>query len=208
MGKKIVLFDFDGVIMDSYRTAFSVGKIVCPDLSEEHYRQFFEGNIFEQFNSGDIHSESCRHEDFWNHYIPKLKQDGRIVPGMDKVIRTLAQAHNMVVVSSGQSAFIQDFLGEHELASYFVGIMGNDIHESKEEKIKMVFAEHGTDASRCVFITDTLGDIREAEKMGVGALAVTWGFHEPERLAKGSPFRLVDTPELLPEAIADYFIRV
>ena len=76
------------------------------------------------------------------------------------------------------------------------------------EKIKMVFAEHGTDASRCVFITDTLGDIREAEKMGVGALAVTWGFHEPERLAKGSPFRLVDTPELLPEAIADYFIRV
>ena len=139
MGKKIVLFDFDGVIMDSYRTAFAVGKIVCPNLSEEHYRQFFEGNIFEQLNSGDIHSELCRHEDFWDHYIPKLKQDGSLVPGMDTVVRLLTQEYRLVIVSSGQSSFLQDFLDEHELASYFIGIMGNEIHKNKHKKIKIFF---------------------------------------------------------------------
>src|SRR3989344_1584467 len=100
MPKKCILFDFDGVIVDSFPTAFTAQKIICPNITKEHYRQFFEGNIYEQVNSGDIHSELCRHEDFWEHYIPRLKQDGRLVSGMDEAIRTLAQAHTLVVVSS------------------------------------------------------------------------------------------------------------
>lgn len=208
MKTKFILFDFDGVILDSYQIAFTARKIVCPDITEEHYRQFFEGNIFEQVDSGEIHSKLCQHDDFWEHYTPRLKQDGRLVSGMDAVIRTLTQEHDMIVVSSGQTSFIQDFLAEHGLATAFDRIMGNEIHQSKEEKIKMVFAIYDTNASNCVFITDTLGDMREAAKIDVGAIGVTWGFHEPERLAKGNPFRLVHAPELLPEAVTDYFTHI
>jgi phosphoglycolate phosphatase len=84
--------------------------------------------------------------------------------------------------------FIGEFLTENGMTSYFDRIMGNAVHKSKEEKIKTVFAEYGTDASECIFVTDTLGDIREATKVNVGAIGVTWGFHERERLAQGKPF--------------------
>ena len=165
MNKNIILFDFDGVILDSFRTAFAVNKIVCPDISEEHYRQFFEGNIFEEKESGDIHSERCRHDDFWAHYIPRLKREGTLVPGMGTVVKELSQGNTLIVVSSGMTDFIEAFLDSQSLLSSFARVMGNDVHKSKEEKIRMVFSEYGdASASDCVFITDTLGDIREAER--------------------------------------------
>jgi len=207
--QKLILFDFDGVIIDSFPTAFWTQQLMCPDVTEDQYRILFEGNIFntaQSYLAGTAHSELCRHDiDFWEQYIPKLKQEGRLVAGMDKVIRTLAQNHDLIIVSSGQTLFIENFLVDHHLMDCFKHVMGNDVHKSKEEKIKMVFTKYGTDASQCVFITDTLGDVREATKMNVGAIGVTWGFHEAERLAKGDPFRLVETPALLPASIADYF---
>jgi phosphoglycolate phosphatase len=203
--RKFILFDFDGVILDSYQTALTTQQIVCPDLDEEGYRRFFEGNIFERLNTGTIHSERCRHDDFWDHYIPKVKREGRLISGMDDAVRALAEEHALIIVSSGQTPFIEDFLVEHGLDVCFDRVMGNDVHESKEEKIRMVFKEYGADAADCVFVTDTLGDIREAAKMGVGTIGVTWGYHEAERLEQGNPFRLVETPEILPQSVADYF---
>ncbi|MBI4087061.1 HAD-IA family hydrolase [Candidatus Kaiserbacteria bacterium] len=207
MGKHFILFDFDGVILDSYKIAFAAQNVVCPDCTEEQYRQLFEGNIFEQISMGSIHTNRCHHADFWDHYIPQLKDEGTLVPGMDAVISALAEVHRMIIVSSGQTPFIENFLAENALLEYFSAILGNNVHKSKEEKIRMVFETHGVSASDCVFVTDTVGDVREADKMGVGAIGVTWGYHEPERFSKVDHFRLVHTPESLPSAIDDYFAR-
>ena len=45
MKTRYILFDFDGVIADSYAPAFEVQKMICPHLTEEVYRKRFEGNI-------------------------------------------------------------------------------------------------------------------------------------------------------------------
>jgi beta-phosphoglucomutase-like phosphatase (HAD superfamily) len=47
---KIVLFDFDGVIVDSFKPAFEVQKMIRPGInfSEDDYRKFFEGNVFNE----------------------------------------------------------------------------------------------------------------------------------------------------------------
>ncbi len=85
--------------------------------------------------------------------------------------------------------------------------MGADVHKSKVEKIKMVFEKYSIGPKDCIFITDTLGDMREAEKTGIDAIGVTWGFHKIETLEQGEPFRLVETPPALATAIADYFAQ-
>lgn len=209
--KKLILFDFDGVILDSFSAAFGTSQLMCPHLTEDQYRMFFEGNIFntgQSYFSDTSHSESCRHDtDFWEHYIPRLKRDGRLFPGMEVAVRALAQEHTLIIVSSGDDVFIKEFLAENELAPHFDRVMGNAVHTSKEEKIKMVFADYGAEAHQCIFVTDTLGDMHEAARMEVGSIGVTWGFHEPERLAKGNPFRLVETPKHIPQAVTDYFAR-
>lgn len=111
----------------------------------------------------------------------------------------------MVVISSTITSPIREFLEGHDLANHFAQIMGNDVHKSKVEKIKMVFEKYSVEANDCVFITDTLGDMREAEKMSVGTIGITWGFHTPETLQHGKPFRLVEKPSDLLVAVADYF---
>jgi phosphoglycolate phosphatase-like HAD superfamily hydrolase len=75
--------------------------------------------------------------------------------------------------------------------------MGNDVHKSKIAKIEMALDKYRIDANDCLFITDTLGDIKEAHHMKVPTVAVTWGYQSIETLAKGNPSRIVNTSQKL-----------
>ena len=206
MKKKFILFDFDGVIVDSFRPAFEIQKMICPHLTENIYRKRFEGNINDWEEPTNVHTEECRHNiDFFTKYIPRMKNEVQIVPGMKEVIIELEKNYTLVVISSTITSPIQEFLEGHDLANHFAQIMGNDVHTSKVEKMKMVFDKYGVVAKDCVFITDTLGDMREAEKMEVGTIGITWGFHTPETLQQGKLFRLVEKPNDLLTAAVDYF---
>ena len=206
MAKKFILFDFDGVIADSFRPAFEIQKMICPHLTEDMYRKRFEGNINDWEEPISVHTEECRHDiDFFTEYIPRMKKEVQIMPEMKSVIIDLEKNFNLVVISSTITSPIQEFLEGRDLANHFVQIMGNDVHKSKVEKIKMVFERYDVKAQDCVFITDTLGDMREAEKMDIGSIGITWGFHMPETLLRGKPFRLVEKPKELLTAVSDYF---
>ena len=201
-----ILFDFDGVIADSFAPAFEIQKMICPALDEDSYRRRFEGNINDWEDPINTHTAECRHDiDFFVEYIPRMRNEVQIKPGMTEVITQLGKEYTLVMISSTITSPIQEFMEKHNLASHFVEIMGNDVHTSKVEKIKTVFGRYGTSAGNCLFITDTLGDMREADKMGVGTIGVTWGFHASETLQRGGPFCLVGEPQFLPNAVADYF---
>jgi phosphoglycolate phosphatase len=206
MPKKYVLFDFDGVITDSFRIAYETNRMMCPHLTEDGYRKRFEGNINDWLGGPEAHTDACRHDvNFFAEYIPRFKAEAALVPGMDKVIAELAGKYTLIVISSTVTSPIEEFLESHGLMPHFAWVMGNDVHASKVEKIKMVFSKHGITAQDCVFITDTLGDMREASKTGVGSIGVSWGFHNDGTLKEGSPFRLVDKPQDLPGSVDDYF---
>ena len=57
--------------------------------------------------------------------------------------------------------------------------------------------EYGVRPGECVFVTDTVGDVREAQELGIRSVAVTWGFHSAERLAEVSPDVVVESVEEL-----------
>src|SRR3989338_9289170 len=201
-----ILFDFDGVIADSFAPAFEIQKMICPALDEDSYRRRFEGNINDWEDPINTHTAECRHDiDFFVEYIPRMRNEVQIKPGMTEVITQLGKEYTLVIISSTITSPIQEFMEKHNLASHFVEIMGNDVHTSKVEKMKMIFEKYKTSPERCVFITDTLGDMHEAEQTEVGTIGVSWGFHRRETLARGTPFRTVDKPQFLPNAVADYF---
>jgi HAD superfamily hydrolase (TIGR01509 family) len=204
--KKFILFDFDGVIADSYEAAFEVERLICPDITETIYRRRFEGNINDWEDPMHGHTGACRHDiSFFDEYIPRMKERVKVVPGIEKVIEELAKSNTLIIISSTITSPINDFIESHGMTKYFTEVMGNDVHKSKVEKIKMVFEKHDASPKDCIFITDTLGDMREAEKTGVGAIGVSWGFQHKETLAKGNPFRIVDNPHGVLSAVSDYF---
>ncbi|MBI2612391.1 HAD family hydrolase [Candidatus Kaiserbacteria bacterium] len=209
-GRKYVLFDFDGVIADSYAVAWSTAKKLCARLTDGEYRSLFEGNVYETHDAllSEPHGPECSHDlDWFSIFTPAFEEQATLFAGMREVIENLSHTYVLVIVSSTLTSPIQGFLEKHHIGRYFSEVMGADVHTGKREKIHMIFEKYDITAPLCVFITDTLGDMHEAKAAGVGAIGVSWGFHPRETLQKGEPFRIVDRPKEIPAAVSDYFTR-
>ncbi len=202
MEKKFILFDFDGVIADSWALAYDVAKTLHPPLRADLYRTLFEGNIYDGIKTlpGGMDPD-----EYFKLFTPRAKSEVTIKPGIADIIAGLAERYTLIIVSSTVTMPIREFLDRHRLLQHFAWVMGKDVHASKVEKMRMIFEKYGISADQCVFITDTLGDMREAQEHEMGTIGVSWGFHAHETLEKGIPFRIVDSPGELPDAVDDYF---
>jgi phosphoglycolate phosphatase len=69
----------------------------------------------------------------------------------------------------------------------------------------MILGECAAQPEDSLFITDTLGDIREAKQSRVQAIAVSWGFHEKNVLLQGKPYSIAHRPEDITQAVKRYF---
>jgi phosphoglycolate phosphatase len=136
-----------------------------------------------------------------------MEHEAPVFPGMVEVITHLAETYTLVVVSSTITPPIREKLERSGIASCFAEILGNDVHPSKEEKLRMVFATHATRPDDCVFVTDTAGDVREAARVGVGSIGVSWGYQPREMVEKANPFLIVDSPRAIVGAVEQYFRR-
>jgi phosphoglycolate phosphatase len=194
---KVILFDFDGVIVDTFAFCHRISNMRSP-VAEEDYRARFEGNINEALKN--VNRGLTPHFDFFGHYTPELLLC-RPNAELAKAIKTLARDHVLVIISSTTTGPITEFLTLHGLRDCFKEILGNDVEKSKVKKIQGVLNRYGIEPSETVFITDTLGDIREAETCGVKSIAVSWGYHPIETLERGKPHRIVTHPEELAETI-------
>ncbi len=174
--RNFVLFDFDGVIADSFGVCMKTARNLCTHITEEQYRAAFEGNVYEKHKEmmAPDHGSECHHDrDWFEVYVPALEAEGKLILGIREVITGLSHHYILIVVSSSINSPVQGFLEKHHIGRYFSEIMGADIHPRKLEKIKMVFEHYKTSADKCVFLTDTLGDIEEATAAGVGAVSVS-----------------------------------
>lgn len=204
MPKKFVLFDFDGVIVDSFQASLEVDHLIYSDFTEDDYRKKFEGNVNDENARWSDRRKSDL--DFFTAYAPLLPKQ-QIFSGMIEVIKSLGEKYNLIIISSATSDLIKKYLQIHQLDHHFSEIWGNDIHKHKTEKIKMVFEKYQTNAQNCVFITDTLGDIKEARAAGVESIAVSWGFNNRDVIEKGHPLIIVDKPEEIEPEIESYFAK-
>ena len=63
------------------------------------------------------------------------------------------------------------------VAKLFDFVATAEVSKSKVEKFKIIEEKYGVKKKDMLFVTDTLGDIREADVAHVPTVAVTWGAH-------------------------------
>ena len=189
---KTIIFDFDGVIHDTYEMAYQINfEISGGALTREQYRDFFNGNIFERI-VGDKEKEKEENDKFFrlqNEAFKYLKIDENIRENLEK----LSKKYSLFIISSNQEEALNTYFQNNEFLHIFKEILGAETHQSKVEKFKSLFEKYNLKAEDCVFVTDTLGDIVEGNKSGVRTIAVDFGFHERERLEKGNPLKIVSS---------------
>ncbi len=200
---KLLMIDFDGVFVDSFELSYAASiKSSGKEVPREEYRTWFHGNIFEHFEvvKQTQKAKPSAENLFFKLYTPALME---VLPveGMKELARELSSKYALSIVSSTINAPLRQYLHLHDLGQFFDTILGGDVHTSKVFKINMLKELYQVAPEDCLFITDTLGDIREATKCGVRSIAVSWGFHDKETLKQGEPSAIVDSPDELRRAI-------
>jgi phosphoglycolate phosphatase-like HAD superfamily hydrolase len=189
--KKILMFDFDGVLIDTLIPVYLMAREINEDMDLEEYKTFFDGNIHDATRkNGQLQNFDPLFPEKYDHIVREMK----IPDILKEAVRKLSASHLLVIVSSTPSASIEKILAREGIRECFADILGADIHKSKAVKIRMLLDAYSKAPHDCLFITDTLGDIREAAACSVPAVAVTWGFHNAENLQKGNPAAIIEDP--------------
>lgn len=210
MDKKPLLFDFDGVIADTFHIGHRLAAKMCVLFTNEiDYRKKFNGNISDAdaaIRNGVDHGDACDHLlDWMSEYVPAFNMHARPFEHMPELVKELSARYTISIVSSTHNELIAGFLQKHGLVDAVDGFYGVETDPHKDIKFKMIFEKHGVAAKDCLFVTDTLGDVNEASSVGLSSIGVTWGFQDRATLERGNPFAIVDSPDELKAMIEKYF---
>lgn len=121
--------------------------------------------------------------------------------GMAQSIATLQGLGQLYIVSSNSTRNVQQFLHQHQLASYFEDVYGGVSIFGKAAALKRIMRSHQLKPQDCVYVGDEVRDVAAARKAGMKCIAAAWGFSAPELLAAQQPYAVADSPEYLAEIV-------
>ena len=197
---KAIIFDFDGVLGDTCAMSIEVCRVFKPDLTNESFLNQYNGNVYNDNNKIRFTDEES---DFFFQEMNRRFEEKNLFP-FKKDLPLLGDQYNLFVVSSTRESSLEKYLKCGDLLESFEWLMGPETHRSKVVKFKMIFEKYNLKPEECLFFTDTLGDIREANEVGLPVVGVTWGFQDHETLKKGEPWKIISEFEELAATINEY----
>lgn len=200
VNKKLVIFDFDGVLVNTLDFSFNEHKKLNSTLTWKKFQDFSNGN----FRSGigkAVFKENYKIPDEWDDIYTKNIEGFTISNVLNKTIKELSIKYILTIVSSSSSKVINKFLAKEKSTEIFSDVLGADIHSNKTIKINSLLSKYNVVPVNALLITDSLGDVLEANECGINSIGVTWGIHGKEKLEEGNPIGIIDDPRLLLDAI-------
>lgn len=197
--KKLIIFDFDGVIIDSFNVAFSILKDLNSKYglfelkTKEDLENLFQGNIWENYKKLGL-KENLKKifiDEFKKNYEKRINEL-KIFPKIKILLDNLAKNFTLAIISSNHTNSIIKILNENGLRNYISYILGADLPGNKKEKIKNLLAQTKIPKSQAYLVSDTSGDVLEAKEMRIRAIAITWGYHSREILRRSKPDKIIN----------------
>jgi phosphoglycolate phosphatase len=191
---RMVIFDFDGVIIDSLKIIEEYDQWLYPGLTEAEWKDTNYGNYFQKMHPHEHKRRVASEEKFARkreEFFAK-KSQARIFPGMQECILGLPKDVICVLNSNSKLGGILPFLKVHNLADRFAFIASKEVSTSKKEKLELVLKKFNVVKKNAVFVTDTIGDLLEGREVGIPVIAVTWGVHTEQDFQDYSPHAVIN----------------
>jgi phosphoglycolate phosphatase len=215
---RLALFDCDGTLVDSQHAivaamadAFHNEGLAAPEPAS--VRQVVGLSLVEAVARLSPGAEPAVHERLSERYKQAFHRQRSaglhpepLYPGLRAALDTLGREGVVLGVATGKSRRGLDaVLNHHGLTGRFATLQTADTGPGKPDP-DMVFralAESGAEAADTVMIGDTVYDIEMARRAGVGALGVSWGYHEVDWLRRAGAHRVVDAGDELAAAVLE-----
>jgi phosphoglycolate phosphatase len=202
-----ILFDFDGTLVDTREASWELFAQTNEQFglgvdTRERFFDIFQGNFHDSFEALSPDEDLIRRAKAHFMALHRERYRPRLIPGIVDVIKALSPAFTLAIVSSNATPVIRRCLQEADVATCFAHVFAGDVERSKSTVIERFMADQGYATLRhCapayvdgggnraplavdnVFIvTDTVGDVEEAIRVGIRAVGVCWGMHDEDSL--------------------------
>jgi len=203
--KKVIVFDMDGVLFDTTEVASKYMTEQFPDMPAEIQKELLSGNFHEQIQKYKAtlppSTETDEAREVRQAAYAERKLQCSMYDGMHDLVTALhADGYTIAMNTSALERNCVPMIQKAGLSEAFDFIATHEVAKSKVDKFTIMAERYGVESKDMLFITDTLGDIREAEIAGVPTIAVTWGAHDTSYFTREPHTNLVaivDTVEEL-----------
>lgn len=207
---KLLIFDWDGTLMDSIPHIVHCIRLASDDMglevrSDEHIKGIIGLGLKEAIdalypgNSADFHQELA--DRYREHYLPPGPSPTPLFEGARETVNALSEAGYLLAVATGKGrGGLDKVLGETGLGPLFHATRTSDTTRSKPDPLMLnqILEELEVPVSEALMIGDTEWDLVMAANAGMDSLGVTYGVHDAERLSRHHPVGCIDRISQLP----------
>ncbi len=213
--RKILLFDLDGTLIDSFAgitrcIAHAFDQLGEQGPEEAALRDWIGPPLRVSFGDWFGDPEDARIETAVAHYRTRFDcvgwQEHLIYEGIHEVIDELAaRGHRMAVVTAKNELHALRIVEHLPFGQHFETVVGATLDTSRSDKTELIAEtlERLVVAPRnCTMLGDRRFDIEGARDHGMHAIGIGWGYGTAEELARAGADLVVTSPSGLLELLA------
>jgi phosphoglycolate phosphatase-like HAD superfamily hydrolase len=199
---KLIIFDFDGTIADSFDICFDgVNELFeergwkkVPKNQKEKAREFSAKDVLKYFKVSNYQIAFIARKLF--RIIERDFHKVKIFPELRKTLKALKkQDFKIVILTSNIKRNVEPFLEREEIKDLFDDYYYKSGIFSKDRLINKLVKKYKVKKRETILIGDEIRDIKASKKSRIKMVAVTWGFNNKKALEKNNPDYLVEKPE-------------
>ena len=190
-----VLFDWDGVLLDSLGSAFNVynrifAKVGTRRLTLDEYLELQSPNWYEFYAKVGLPTNLWKEVDReWLRLYEE--EDPSLHPDALGCLSALKEADNkLALVSNGSRVRVEKELARYGLGQFFVVILFGEKREELKPSpvmIQRALGAMGVQPQDAIYVGDSPADIQAAKGAKVPSIAIARGPIQVERLGKEKP---------------------
>ena len=203
---KLVIWDFDGTLVDSLTGAVAIFNKLAPELGHKPVEDVAKVRAMTMRQFLRQHGVS-----FWR--LPRLVRRFRaaaaeeadqlqMFAGLSPLLAGLhSDGVRLGILSSNHEDNIRRALRTSGAEQYFAFVVGYPKLFGKGRALKRIMRAERLERSDVLYIGDEVRDVEAARKAGIAVAAVTWGFHAESLLRAYNPDHLVTEPAQLTKIV-------
>ncbi len=199
----LIVFDWDGTVMDSTAIIAASIQSACRDLdlpipTDEAARYVIGMGLVEALRHAVPSADESSYEALAQRYRYHFLAQDAAIPLFPEARETIVELHGQgywLAVATGKNRNgLNRVLESTQMSEYFHSTRTADQTFSKPHPAMLleIMDELGLEAERVLMVGDTTHDLQMALNAGVDAVGITHGAHPEEDLRALNPIALVD----------------